>query len=368
MRKNTKKNRKTSSIRKITKTSSKKAGLPPGTIVYIGENRESKSEIDIFNYSEKIFNERKIDTFDACLKYLNNETITWVNIEGIHNIDIIKSLGKEFNINNLVLEDMANTNQRAKISEFSGYIYIILKMLSYNEVNKQVESEHVSIIFAENYVITLQEGTEGDVFRPVRERLRVESSYIRKLGSDFMVYSLLDVIIDNYFVIMEKIGEEMEFIDEELINNPTPSTLDQIYSLKREILYIRKCIWPLREIINKIERDESSFIKDKTKIYFRDVYEHAIQAIDTIETYRDIISGMMDLYLSSISNKMNEIMKVLTIIGTIFIPLTFIVGVYGMNFEYMPELKMHYSYPVVWLIMLILGIFMLIMFRRRNWI
>jgi magnesium transporter len=369
MKKNSKKNqKKTSSLGKLTMHSSAKAGMPPGTLTYIGEQRDKKAQIDVFNYSEEIFNEKTINSFDDCLKFINRETITWINIEGIHDVEVVKGLGREFKINNLVLEDVLNTNQRGKIEDFNGYIYLVMKMLSYNEKKKEVEEEQVSLIFSDNYVLTLQEGTEGDVFSPVRERLRLEKSTVRKMSSDYLVFSLIDVIVDNYFVILEKIGEEMEALDSELINNPNPSTLDRIYSLKREIIYIRKAVWPLREIINKLERDESDFIKEKTKIYFRDVYDHAIQVIDNIETYRDIISGMMDLYLSSISNKMNEIMKVLTIIGTIFIPLTFIVGVYGMNFEFMPELKMRYAYPITWIVMIFLGLSMLLFFRKRNWI
>jgi magnesium transporter len=368
MKKSKKPPRQTSSLEKFNKHSTKKAGAPPGTLTYVGQEREGKSEIDIFNYSETVFTEKKIESFNQCFAFINKATRTWINIEGIHNVDVVKGLGSEFKINNLVLEDILNTNQRPKVEEYPGFTYVVLKMLIYNVQTKEIEPEHVSIIFSENYVITLQEGIEGDVFTPVRERLRQNGSTLRKSGVDFLVYSLIDIIVDHYFVILENIGDEMEAIDRELLNNPSQHVQDGIHSLKREIIYMRKNVWPLREIINKLERDEGCFITEKTQMYFRDVYDHAIQIMDTVETYRDITSGMMDLYLSSISNKMNEIMKVLTIIGTIFIPLTFIVGVYGMNFEYMPELKMHYAYPVTWIIMLILAICMLMMFRKRKWI
>lgn len=367
MAKNSKK-RKTVSLKKITKTNSHKSGLPPGTLVYTGNKEAEKINIELFSFSEKNFINKENITIEEAFTYINSDNITWINIDGFHDIELLKKIGKKFNISNLILEDIINTNQRAKFEEFENYMCIILKMLTYNEIDMQVEVEQVGIIFGNNIVITLQEGKDKDVFDNIRERLKSDSSSIKKYSSDFFLYSLLDLIIDNYFIVLEKIGDEMEIIDNILLNNPLPQTLERIYDFKRELIFIRKCIWPLREVLNKLDKSENKFISEKNKIYFRDLYDHAIQVIDNTETYRDIISGMMDIYLSSMSNKMNEIMKFLTIIGTIFIPLTFIVGVYGMNFEYMPELKMYYAYPLVWIIMLFISLFMIGFFKRKNWI
>lgn len=352
-----------------TSQGNKKYGLAPGTLVYTGNMEEKKSIIDLFVYNEKFFLEKQEISFEKCREYLKEkDQVIWINVEGINDLEVMEILGQDFRISNLVLEDVMNINQRAKYEDFGHYRCIFMKMLSYNETDKKIEMEHISFIFSENYIITLQEGKEGDVFNPVRERIRTENAKIRERGVDYLIFALLDVIVDNYFVILEKIGEEMEILDLELIENPNHRTLERIYDLKREIIYARKTIWPLREIISKMERDETTFFEDRTKPYIRDLYDHIVQVIDNVETYRDIISGMMDLYLSSISNKMNEIMKVLTITGTIFIPLTFVAGVYGMNFEYMPELKAKSGYPLTLMVMLLMVVFMLFYFRRKKWI
>jgi len=356
-------------VHRHTSQGTRKYGLAPGSLVYTGNMEEKKSVIDIFVYAENFFLEKQEIRFEKCREYLKEKNqVIWINVEGIYDLELMESLGGDFRISNLVLEDVMNINQRAKYEDFGNYRCIFMKMLSYNETNKKIEMEHVSFIFSENYIISLQEGKEGDVFNPVRERIRTEKAKIRERGVDYLIFALLDVIVDNYFVILEKIGEEMETLDLELIENPTHRTLERIYDLKREIIYARKTIWPLREIISKMERDETSFFEERTKPYIRDLYDHIVQVIDNVETYRDIISGMMDLYLSSISNRMNEIMKVLTITGTIFIPLTFVAGVYGMNFEYMPELKAKSGYPLTLLVMLLMVIFMLFYFRRKKWI
>jgi magnesium transporter len=240
-------------------------------------------------------------------------------------------------------------------------------MLYYDDITNEINSEQVSIIFGQNFVISFQE-KEGDVFNPIREMIRTGKGRIRKMGADYLAYSLIDAIVDSYFIILEKLGENIEDIEDTMIANPTPETLQAIHRLKRKMILLRKSVWPLREVVSAIERSDSSLIQKPTRIYLKDVYDHTIQVIDTVETFRDVLSGMLDVYLSSISNKMNEIMKVLTIIATIFIPLTFIAGVYGMNFEYMPELKWQWGYPVIWFVMLIIGISMLAYFRKKKWL
>ncbi|MFB0509709.1 MAG: magnesium/cobalt transporter CorA, partial [bacterium] len=302
---------------------------------------------------------------EECFPFKDKPTVTWINIDGIHKVEVIEKIGNCFNLHPLILEDILNTGQRPKIEDFGEHIFLVLKMLYYLE--KEITIEQVSLILGPNFVISFQE-REGDVFNNIRERIRNNKGRIRKMGADYLAYSLLDAIVDGYFVILEKVGEEIEDIEEKLIKNPTPKTVQIIHNLKREMISLRKSVWPLREVVGVLERGESALIKKTTGIYLRDVYDHTIQVIDTIETYRDMISGMLDIYLSSISNRMNEVMKILTIIATIFIPLTFIAGIYGMNFRFMPELGWRLGYPAVLFIMVIIGIVMLFYFRRKKWL
>ena len=253
------------------------------------------------------------------------------------------------------------------MEEYEGYIFLITKMLSYDEVEDKLRTEQFSLILGPNYIITFQEEV-GDVFEMVRERLRKGKGRIRKLPPDYLAYALIDAVVDHYFLVLEKIGERVESLEEELVTNPNPETLQTIHHLKRELIFLRKSVWPMRELIGGLERGESSLVGEKTTVFLRDVYDHTIQVIDTVETLRDIVSGMLDVYLSSLSNKMNEVMKVLTIIATIFIPLTFIAGIYGMNFEFMPELKWHWGYPIVWVIIIAIAVIMLFYFRRKRWL
>ena len=275
--------------------------------------------------------------------------------------------GRHYDLHPLVLEDILNTDQRPKVEDYERYLFLTLKMITYEEKEKIVHVEQVSVILGSSFVISLQE-SEGDVFDSVRERLRKGKGRIRKSGPDYLAYALMDAVVDNYFLVLEKIGEDIEELEEEVIRKPGPETVESIQNLKRELLYLRKSVWPLREAILSLEKGESPLIEDKTAIYLRDVYDHSIQIIDTVETFRDMVAGMLDIYLSGVSNKMNEIMKVLTIIATLFIPLTFIVGVYGMNFKYMPELEWHDAYFFVWAVMIAIAVLMLFYFRKKKWL
>jgi magnesium transporter len=288
-------------------------------------------------------------------------------VDGLHQVEILEKLGECYGLHPLVLEDILNTDQRPKTEDYGEYIYIVLKMLDYNDKSNEIEPEQMSLILGPNFVFSFQE-REGDTFNPIRERIRNNKGRIRKMGADYLAYTLLDSIVDNYFIILEKLGEKIEFLEEKLVTRPTPETLQVIHYLKREMISFRKAVWPLREVVSGLERGEASLIKEATRIYLRDVYDHTIQTIDTIETYRDMVSGMLDIYLSSVSNRLNSVMKVLTIIATIFMPLTFLAGVYGMNFKYMPELEWRWGYPVTWLIMAGIGISMLIYFRKKRWL
>jgi magnesium transporter len=279
----------------------------------------------------------------------------------------MEKLGECYGFHPLVLEDILNTDQRPKMEDYGDYLYIVLRMLSYNDKSTQIETEQVSLILGPNFLFSFQEN-QGDVFDPVRERIRTGKGRIRKMGADYLAYALLDLIVDNYFMIMEKLGETIEFLEEKLVAQPVPETLQTIHQLKRELIFLRKAVWPLREVIGGLQRGELTLIKEATRVYLRDVYDHTIQVIDTIETFRDMISGMLDIYLSSVSNRLNSVMKVLTIIATIFMPLTFLAGIYGMNFKYFPELEWRWSYPVFWLVSLLISVSMLLYFKKKNWL
>jgi magnesium transporter len=352
---------------RLLKNRSKKAGLPPGSMVYIGEKKLEDTKLKIIDYDETHFLEKEVNTIEECLPFKDLPTITWFNVEGLNRIDIIEKMGRYFNLHPLPLEDIVNMGQRPKLDDYGDYLFTVFKMLQYNEEESTIKSEQVSLILGVNYVISFQEDI-GDVFNSVRERIRNNTGIIRKMGADYLAYSLIDTIVDNYFTILEKLGDKIEFLEEELVENPTTETLQTIHTLKRELIFLRKSVWPLREVVSRLERGGSKLIKGTTGVYLRDVYDHTIQVIDAIETYRDLLSGMLDIYLSSISNRMNEIMKVLTIIGTIFIPLTFIAGIYGMNFKYMPELGLVWGYPIVLLLMSIIGVIMVFFFRGKKWL
>ena len=352
---------------RIAKRSSAQIGLRPGALVYTGEKKSETIKITLIDYDETQFQEKEIRTVEECLPFKDSSTVTWVNIDGIHQIEIIEKIGNLFNIHPLVLEDIASIDQRPKMEDLGDYIFVVLKMLYLGEKNIEIKDEQVSLVLASKFVISFQE-SEGDVFNSVRERIRTGKGRIRKMGTDYLCHALIDAVVDNYFVILENFGEKISSLEEELLTNPTPKTMHAIHSLKKEIVFLRKFVWPLREVINGLERGESKLIKKTTTIYLKDLYDHTIQVIDTIETFRDMVSGILDIYLSSISNRMNEVMKVLTIIATIFIPLTFIAGVYGMNFKYMPELEFRFGYYIIWSVMIFLAVTMLIYFKKRKWL
>ena len=352
---------------KVFKKRSSKAGLPPGTLVYVGEKKVESIRITFIDYDEQSFQEKQVTNIEDCLKLKDTSTVSWINIDGLHDIELLEKLGKGFELHPLILEDILSTSQRPKFEDYEKHFFIVLKMLSFKEENQAIETEQVSLILGPNYVISFQERI-GDAFEPIRERIRNAKGRIRKMGSDYLCYSLLDAIVDNYFVILERFGEKIESMEEEVVGDPTERTVQQIHSLKREMILMRKSIWPFRELIGGLQKSESSLINETTDIYMRDVYDHTIQIIDTIESFRDMVSGLLDIYLSSLSNKMNAVMKLLTIIATLFIPLTFVAGIYGMNFEYMPELKVRWAYGGVWLVMISIAVIMLSYFRRKKWL
>ena len=352
---------------KLFKKRSQSTGLKPGSLIHIGEEVMKEPKITVMNYNADHFEEKKLKTIAECCHYKEKTMLTWINVDGISHANFIEQIGQSFDIHPLTLENIMNTAQRPKIEYFPNYIYVALKMLDWDKTKHEIKLEHISLILTDHIVISFQE-KEGDVFDPIRQRIRKIQGSIRKAGPDYLFYALLDTIVDHYFLVLEKIGEKTEYLEEHLVNEPEPTQLQMIHHYKRNLIFLRNAVWPLREIISKLERDETKYIQKNTKIFLRDVYDHTIQVIETIEVLRDMISGLLDVYLSSVSNKMNEVMKVLTIIATIFIPLTFIAGIYGMNFKYMPELSWKWAYPFIITIMFLIGIAMFFFFKKKKWL
>jgi len=351
----------------LFKKAAKKAGLPPGTLVHIGDKKTARSRIDIMDYDENHLEEKTDVTPEASLPFKARPTVTWINVIGVHDVDTVETLGKAFDIHPLVLEDIVHTGQRPKLEDMGDYLYIVLKMIFHEPAADDFELEQVSLIVGSSFVLSFQE-KEGDVFQPIRDRIARGRGRIRGATSAYLAYALMDTIVDNYFLTLEQVGERMEALQTEVLSNPDPSTLKVIQDMKRNMIFLRKSVWPLRETISKMERCESALIPDALGPYLRDVYDHTIQVIDTVETFRDTLSSTLDIYLSSLSNRMNEVMKVLTIIATIFIPMTFIAGIYGMNFQFMPELKWPWGYPMFWGIVIVIGGVMVLYFKKKKWL
>ncbi len=343
-----------------------KLGIPPGTVIYSGKEQTNNVKITLIEYNENELMERDFYDLSECLNNLNPNLVKWINVDGVHQAELIECIGKRFNIHPLTLEDIVNTYQRAKFEDYDNYVVAMMKMIDYN--TDELRSEQLSIVLMEGMVISFQEANGGDAFDLIRNRIRQGKGRIRRMGADYLAYALIDAVVDYYFNILEKLGDKIEILEDELMLEPQKSTLEQLHHMKREMIFVRKAVWPVRELINNMERSESSLILEGTGIYLRDVHDHAIRVIDTVETYRDLLSGMMDIYLSSVSNRMNEVMKILTIITTIFVPVTFIAGVYGMNFDYMPELHSKWGYAGVWTVMLLIIFSLVIYFKRKKWL
>jgi magnesium transporter len=323
-------------------------------------------KITVIDYDEVNYQYKEVTSADECQLFRDKPTITWINVEGIHRPEILEKIASCFNLHPLIREDIGDIEQRPKIEDLESYIYVALKMLSYNVENAEIEIEQISLVVGHNFVISFQE-TVGDVFNPVRDRIKNSKGRIRKMGADYLAYALVDAIVDNYYKILDEFGEKIEFLEEEIITRPDQLVLKEIYHLKREIIFLRKVIFPLKELLRSIERSDSQLIKDSTRIYFRDIYDHVIQVADSMEMFREMLTGMVEAYLSSLSNKLNEVMKVLTIIATIFMPLTFLTGIFGMNFKFIPGLERVWGFPVSLSLMIITALFMVRHFQKKQW-
>ncbi|MFB5623900.1 MAG: magnesium/cobalt transporter CorA [Nitrosopumilus sp.] len=342
-------------------------GQRPGALIHVGERKVDQVTINLIEYDEKNINEIGNATIEECLESKNKPNVSWINVVGVHDAEIIKKFGDNFDIHGLHQSNIMNTELRPYIEVFDNYVLIMLKMPHYDDETGKLELEQVSVILAQNHVLTFQEHS-ADFFDQIRKRLRNSSGSIRKLQSDYLTYAIIDAIIDSYFLVIEKVGDMTENIEEELMKNPTPETMQTIQTLKRRMIALRKSIWPAREIVDYLGRDSTLLISDDTRTYLRDVYNHVIQVTDSIEGLRDVIGGMLDTYLSSVSNRMNEIMKTLTIVAAIFIPITFIAGIYGTNFSYVPELEWEGSYFVMLIAMATISGIMLAWFKKKRWL
>ncbi|MFO7821400.1 MAG: magnesium/cobalt transporter CorA [Lentisphaeria bacterium] len=344
-----------------------KAGSPPGTPVFIGEQKTEEVTLSVIDYSEKECNTKEVEKATDLQQYRDSETVSWINVNGIHDVEVISRIGQDFNIHPLVQEDIVNTSQRPKAEEYDAFFYLVLRMLQYNADSGTVDSEQISMVLGPGVVITFQE-RQGDVFDAIRDRITNDKGRIRKKGADYLFYALLDAVMDGYFIILEQLGEPFEALEARVINDPNPATLAAIHDLRSQISFLRKSVWPLREAVGLLQKTESPLIQNETRLFLRDVNDHAFQLVDTLETFRDAGANLFEMYLSMVSNRTNEVMKVLTIIATIFIPLTFVAGIYGMNFEYMPELKTPWGYPAALGLMLAIAFAMLLFFRKKKWL
>lgn len=347
----------------ITKT----IGLPPGTLVHVGEEQSKQVSISMVEYDNDNLTHKEIKSINDCFPISDTDTIKWINITGLHEIDVIENVGKHLNLHALILEDILNTEQRPKIEDFRNHVFITLKMLTFDEEDYEVDLEQLSIILGKNYVISFEEKAVN-ALDILLNRLKKNGTRARFMNADYLAYCMIDIVVDNYFSLLEKINHRIDYLEDELIDNPRSDILQDIYELKRELIFLRKSIWPLQEIIGALVRLNSPLIHPSTLFYLEDVLDHVRQIMDTVDIYRDLVSGMLDTYRSSISNKLNDIMKFLTLFASIFIPLTFITGVYGMNFNFMPELNWNLGYYVAWSIMVLIAVGMVAFFNKKKWL
>lgn len=350
------------------KRRAKKLGLPPGTLLpHVEEAQPESSSITILDYDDKYFHAEQTHLVESLIPYKTSPSVTWINVDTINDVKLLEKLGSVFNLHPLTLEDIQSADQRPKLDDYETYLYIDLKILSYNEEKNDIEQEALSLVLGPSYVITFHE-RESAVLNPIRDRIRSHGGRIRKMGADYLAYCLVDTVVDHYFILMEKLDGKIESLQDDVMTNPTPTVLREINDIKQMIIALRKTIWPLRDVIVRMERRDSRLIADSTRVFLRDVYDHTIHIMDTIETFRDLVSGILDIYLSSSSNRLNEVIKFLTIISTIFIPLTFLAGVYGMNFKHFPELEMQYGYYYFWIFNLVTAGLMLYYFKKKGWL
>jgi len=328
-----------------------------------------KVRISVIDYTPEVLEEKFVENVEECFAYMDRESITWINVDGVSDSEIMRKLGQHFGMHPLVVEDIMSTDQRPKVEDYGNHLYIVVRMLRWNDKESALIDEQVSLLLGKGFVVSFQEEVEGDVFEPVRQRIRSAKGPIRKSGSDYLAYAILDAVVDAYFSVLEQVGDGIEDIEDRLTGDPSPAALRKLHAMKRELIFLRKAAWPLREVVGNLTRGASSLITPEAATYLRDVHDHTIQVADTVETYRDMLAGALDLHLSVVSNRMNEVIKFLTIIGTVFLPMTFVAGVFGMNFvNAVPEWDNPLGFGIVLALMLTVSIGLLAYFHRRKWI
>jgi magnesium transporter len=353
-------------MKRFTTETYRKSGMSPGTLIHIGEKKIENTRISFFDYDENSCFEKQDASLEEAAPLKSSPKSSWINMNGIHDPEIIEAIGKHFNIHALTLEDIMHTGQRPKIEEFDDYLYVVIKMLTHEKGSEHIHSEQVSFVLGDHFLISFQEN-HGDVFEGVRERLRKGKGRLRKEKADYLLYTLMDAIVDNYFLILESIGDDIESLEKEMLGDHQSKTLMSLHNIKQELIFFRRQVWHVRDFLNILEKEGKQNVQESTALFLRDLHDHTIQVIDAIEAYRDLLTGMQDLFLSNISNRLNEVMKILTIISTIFIPITFLAGVYGMNFKYMPEIAKPWAYPAFWLVVILSVLGMMVFFKRKRW-
>ena len=353
-------------MERIIKTISSKSGMPPGSLFHIGELPVGDVTVRALRYTETELEEFPVTDRDSLMLLKEKEGVIWVQVDGVHQPDKIAAIGEAFSLHSLTLEDILNTGQRPKMEEFEDYLFLIGKILTFEDATGMVREKHFCIVLMQHLVLSFHE-SGANIFGAVEQRIRKAAGKIRKKTADYLAYALFDSMVDNYFLVLEAIGAQIEEVEDEILETPSRDSLERLHLLKRELTILRKSVWPVREVTNSLVRSDVYFVQEDSLKYFMDIYDHTLQIIETIEAFRDVTSSLYDMYLSSVSHRMNQVMKVLTVIATIFIPLTFIVGIYGMNFRYMPELTWHWGYFTTLAIMAILGIGMALYFKKKDW-
>ncbi|KPA16848.1 magnesium transporter [Candidatus Magnetomorum sp. HK-1] len=342
-------------------------GKAPGELVFVGEQKVREVTIRVIDYDRDNLSERKLKDIKDGIPYKETETVTWININGLQDTELIRQFGQEFGLHALVMDDIVNTGQRPKMEDYDNYLFFVVKTMRYDEAEGLIKSEQLSMILGKSFILTFQE-QPGDVFKTVRDRIRKNKGRIRKVGIDYLAYALLDTVVDNYIFIIELLGEQIEDIEDEILDNPSQDVLARINNYKREMNYLRKSVRPAREFMLHLTRLDSNLIQDETIPFLKDLLDLSSQAVEVIDTYREMLSDHLNIYNTGVSNRLNEIMKVLTIFSVIFIPLTFICGIYGTNFDNLPELHYRYSYFIMWGFFIAVSLAMLRFFRHRNWL
>ncbi len=344
-----------------------KSGMPPGALVHIGEKKSARTRIRLFEYGPEQVREQSAERIGDLPSAPAGAEVAWIDITGLHDTGVIETAGERFRIHPLTLEDILNTGQRPKAEEFDDYLYIVFNEAQFDPETGRIDTEQISLVVGERFLLSFQE-RPGDAFDPVRERIRRGRGRIRSFGCGYLAYALIDAVVDRYFAVLEQVGDRIERLEEALLGNPTREVSTEIHGLKREMMTLRRQILPMRQLVEDLLKSESKLIRGPADIFIADIRDHTLQVIDTLESYRDLLSGLLEVYLSSLSNRMNQVMRVLTVIATIFIPLTFIAGVYGMNFRYMPELEWRWGYAAVWGLMVTVGLVMLAVFKSKKWL